>query len=65
MEDRAYNVGQCRALAGNLTRVEAAKLLGVCVNTYKKMEKHPEKLTLKQAYIIANAAEIKITQIMV
>ena len=43
-----YTVRQARRLAEK-TQIETAKALGVCEHTYRKMEKNPESVTIKQA----------------
>ncbi len=43
-----YSVKQARLLA-NFTQSQVAQKLGVCEQTYRKIEKKPESATIKQA----------------
>jgi putative transcriptional regulator len=64
MQARQYDLKQIRALL-NMTQPQLAKLLGVHRNTIGNLEKHPERLDLAQAWVLAEAAEISIEQIKI
>jgi putative transcriptional regulator len=64
MQSRQYDLKQIRALL-NMTQPQLAKLLGVHRNTIGNLEKHPERLDLAQAWVLAEAAEISIEQIKI
>lgn len=64
MQSRQYDLKQIRALL-NMTQPQLAKLLGVHRNTIGNLEKHPERLNLAQAWVLAEAAEISIEQIKI
>ena len=64
MQSRQYDLKQIRALL-NMTQPQLAKLLGVHRNTIGNFERHPEKLELGQAWILAEAAGIGIEQIKI
>lgn len=64
MQSRQYDLKQIRALL-NMTQPQLAKLLGVHRNTIGNLEKHPERLDLAQAWVLAEAAGIGIEQIKI
>jgi DNA-binding XRE family transcriptional regulator len=64
MQVRQYDLKQIRALL-NMTQPQLAKLLKVHRNTIGNLEKHPERLELAQAWILAKAAGIGIEQIKI
>jgi DNA-binding XRE family transcriptional regulator len=43
-----YTVRQARMLADK-SQSESANAIGVCLQTYRKLEKNPEKATIEQA----------------
>ena len=46
-----YTVKQARQLAG-LSQDQIAKMMGVCTDTYRRIEKHPEKTTIEYACLL-------------
>ena len=64
MQVRQYDLKQIRALL-NMTQPQLAELLQVHRNTIGNLEKHPERLGLAQAWILAEAAGIGIEQIKI
>lgn len=48
METTTFTVKQARVLAG-MTQAEMAVRLGVCLQTYRKLEAHPERMSMLQA----------------
>ena len=57
-----YTVKQARQLSGK-TQKEIANQLGVCRDTYRSIEKDPEKATIKQAFEFCEVVGIPIDQI--
>lgn len=47
----------------NATQQELADRMGVHVQTYARMEKHPEDLTIKQALLFASIVDRPISDI--
>lgn len=45
------------------TQKEMAQALGVCVDTYRKLENHPDDVTVKQAKIVSNITGISYDDI--
>lgn len=64
MQERTYDLTQVLALA-NLTIKQAADLLNIHYNTFLKIAKHPGKMTLDQALLLAEAAGIGVHQIKI
>ena len=64
MQSRQYDLKQIRALL-NMTQPQLAKLLKVNRNTIGNLEKHPERIGLGQAWILAEAAGIGVEQIKI
>jgi DNA-binding XRE family transcriptional regulator len=64
MQSRQYDLKQIRALL-NMTQPQLAKLLKVHRNTIGNLERHPERLDLAQAWVLAEAAGISIEQIKI
>lgn len=54
-----FTVKQARRFA-NLTQSKMADLLGMCVDTYRKIENNPEKATVEQAKLIAEVTGISL-----
>lgn len=52
MEER-YTVKQARRLAGK-TQLQVANAIGVCLQTYRRLEENPEKMTVAQAKMFCN-----------
>lgn len=48
----SYTVRQARMLADK-SQSESANAIGVCLQTYRKLEKNPEKVTIEQAKILS------------
>lgn len=48
-----YSVKQARMLAGKTQRA-CAQAIGVCEQTYRKIENHPEDATVKQAMALSS-----------
>ena len=46
--ESTFTMRQARNLAG-LTQTEVANAIGVCLQTYRKLEENPERMTIKQA----------------
>lgn len=57
-----YTVKQARTLGG-FTQVEVAKALGVHVNTYQRVEQHPEKATIEFAKAFSQFVKIPLDDI--
>lgn len=57
-----YTLKQARLLSGK-TQVEMAKMLGVCRDTYRKLELHPGVATIEQAKAISKITSIPFDQI--
>ena len=57
-----FSVEQARKYAG-LTQAETAEKMGVCRDTYRRIEKNPEKATIEQAYLFSSAVGISLDQI--
>lgn len=57
-----YTVKQARQLAGK-TQKQMAKSLNVHVQTYQKLEKHPDNATIKQARIISAETNVSMDDI--
>lgn len=57
-----FTVKQARRYA-ELTQEAVAKALGVSVNTYARLEKHPELFTMAQAQRFCNAVSISEDEI--
>lgn len=57
-----YTIRQARRLADK-TQLEAAKALGVCEHTYRKLEKNPGSITIGQANKLASFFGIPYDQI--
>lgn len=49
----SYTIEQARKLR-NKRQEDVAKFLNIHVQTYRKIEKNPERATIKQAKLIAN-----------
>lgn len=52
--EQQYTMKQARNLAGK-TQTQIANELGVCLASYNKMEKHPERMTIAQAKLFCRA----------
>lgn len=48
----SYTVKQARRIAEK-SQTDAAKAIGVCLSTYRKLEEAPENMTIKQAMTAA------------
>ncbi|MFA2810201.1 helix-turn-helix domain-containing protein [Bacillus mycoides] len=57
-----FTIKQVR-LAKEITQREMAKKLNICVDTYRKMESHPDDITVGNAKKICNLLEISYDQI--
>lgn len=57
-----YTVKQVRMLSDK-TQQEMANLLGIHVQTYRKIEKNPERTTFQQGQRISEATGISVDQI--
>lgn len=57
-----YTVKQARMLAG-FTQDEMAKKLNIHRDTYRNMEKHPEKISFLMGNKISNITQIPIEKI--
>ena len=57
-----FSIGQARKFSGK-TQKEMAKSLGVCVDTYRKIERHPEKTAISQGMKISQITGIPFEQI--
>ncbi len=53
---------QARRLADK-TQQEVANYIGVCVDTYRALELHPDNATIKQAKLISNFLHVSYNQI--
>lgn len=58
----AFTVKQARMLAEKTQR-QMAEMLGVCVDTYRSIELHPDTATVEQAKIISKVTGIPYDQI--
>ena len=56
----SLNLYQARLIRGKRQK-DIANILGITVETYRKLEKNPEQLTLKQARIILEYLDIPFT----
>ena len=52
-----FSVRQARRFSGK-TQKEMAKSLGICVDTYRNIERHPNKATIWQAQKISEITKI-------
>ena len=57
-----FSVRQARRFSGK-TQKEMAKSLGICVDTYRKIERHPEKTAISQGMKISQITGIPFEQI--
>ncbi|HCC01601.1 MAG TPA: XRE family transcriptional regulator [Ruminococcaceae bacterium] len=57
-----FSIAQARKFSGK-TQKEMAKSLGICVDTYRKIERHPEKTTIPQGTKISQITGIPFEQI--
>lgn len=57
-----YSIRQARRLAEK-TQLEASKAIGVCEHTYRKLEKNPELVTVKQASELAKFFGLTVDEI--
>lgn len=57
-----YTLRQARRLADK-TQSEAAKAIGVCEHTYRKMEKDPSSITIKHAFALSSFFGVPYDQI--
>ena len=57
-----FSVMQARKYAG-LTQAETAEKMGVCRDTYRRIEKNPEKATIEQAYRFSEVVGLALDQI--
>lgn len=57
-----YTIRQARRLADK-TQVETAKAIGVCEQTYRRIEKNPELATVKQATDLAQYFGLTLDEI--
>jgi DNA-binding XRE family transcriptional regulator len=51
-----FTLKQARLIKG-FTQVQMAKMLGIHVQTYQKMEKYPDEVTVKQAKQLSGILE--------
>ena len=57
-----YTIKQARLLSGK-TQQTMANLMGIDRNTYRKIEKNPDKATIRQAKDISMITRIPVDQI--
>lgn len=57
-----YSIRQARRLAEK-TQLETSKAIGVCEHTYRKLEKNPELVTVKQASDLATFFGLSVDEI--
>ena len=57
-----YTMKQARIGIG-YTQQEMADKMGVHVQTYSRMEKHPEDMTIKQAKIFSNIVGVPLSEL--
>lgn len=58
-----YTIEQARKLR-NKRQEDMAKFLNIHVQTYRKIEKNPERATIKQAKLIANFLDMPYDSII-
>lgn len=51
-------------VGANLTQAAVAEKMGVHPTTYFRMEKHPEDLTVKQAFLFSNIVGVDFDDIL-
>lgn len=58
-----YTLRQAR-VGMNLTQQDIATKMGVHVQTYARMEKHPEDMTMKEAAIFSDIVKLPIEELI-
>ena len=58
-----YTIKQAR-VGANLTQQEVADLMGVHVQTFARMEKHPEDMTMKEASSFSAIGRVPIEELI-
>lgn len=58
----AYTMKQARVGIG-YTQQEMADKMGIHVQTYARMEKHPEDMTIKQAKNFSNIVRVPLSEL--
>lgn len=62
MERAVFTVRQARNMAGK-TQTEIANSLGICLETYRKLERCPEKMTIEQAKMFCREVSRQINEV--
>ena len=57
-----FSVEQARKYAG-LTQAKTAEKMGISRDSYRRIEKNPEKTTIEQAYSFAGVVGLSVDQI--
>lgn len=58
-----YTIKQAR-IGADLTQQEVADLMGVHVQTFARMEKHPEDMTMKEASRFSDVVKVPIEDLI-
>ena len=62
MSGETFSVKQARNLAG-MTQTQMASRLGICLETYRKLEKNPENMTISQAQVFCDIVKRPINEV--
>ena len=57
-----YSVKQARLLSEK-SQGKIAEIMGICVQTYRKLEENPEKMTIEQARLFCAAVNRSMEEI--